>query len=220
MKENISSPPIPLQPLEILKYVNEFYSDSFINLITLFGILCGLVGVVIPILFWVVQKRFFKAENQEIKNTIHKELREEYNLEIKKISEEYKEKESVYEKRIFEIEKELTKKIEKVSAGVYYIQGNMILSQSGYVLAFTSYLKAGKKDISCNNDQNLNQVIKRITRFCLPNIKQVDLKNADEDLLNNYNAFLKELTQYDTNGRYSDDIKLIKSEYKQAQKRL
>ena len=96
----------------------------------------------------------------------------------------------------------------------------MMLSQSSYVGAFTSYLKAGEEDISCNNDRNLNQVIKQITRFCLPNIKQVDLKNDDEDLLNSYNAFLNELTQYDTNGRYSDDIKLIKSEYKQAQERL
>jgi len=105
MKENISSPPIPLQPLEILKYVNEFYSDSFINLITLFGILCGLVGVVIPILFWVVQKRFFKAENQEIKNIIHKELREEYNLEIKKFLKNIKKKSQFTKKEFLKLKK-------------------------------------------------------------------------------------------------------------------
>ena len=210
--------PTPLQPLEVLQYVNGFYSESFTQLITLFGVLCGLVGIVIPILYWVVQKRFFKAENQEIKNSIQKELREEYNLEIKKISEVYLKKEKEYEDKILGMEKKLVKEIEKVSAGVYYVQGNMLIESSRFLGGFMSFLKAGRGAIISDNEKILKQVIKVITKTCLPGINKSQLNN-EENIVKSYEDFIGDLTKYDVNGRYTDDIRNIKIEYKKASER-
>ncbi len=205
--------------LQILERLNHFYSDSFTQLITLFGILCGVVGFIFPILLWMVQKRLFKAENKEIKNAIQKELREEYDQEVKKISDEYLKREKKYEEKIAEMERKLNQEIEKVNAGVYHVQGNILLESRRFLSAFLSFVKAGNGNIAGNDEMNLKKIMKSINKICLPRIRKSELE-SDEDVVKNYEKFLKALTDYNTNGRYAEELKNMKSEYKKASQRI
>jgi multidrug efflux pump subunit AcrB len=105
--------------LEILEKVDGFYSKSFEKLsnvysesfqnlilyISWFGAVAGLLILVgLPFLIQAIQKRFFKVESQEIKKSLHEELTKEFELEIKKISKEYREREMELEKQLKDLD--------------------------------------------------------------------------------------------------------------------
>jgi multidrug efflux pump subunit AcrB len=88
--------------------LSNFYSESFQNLIlyiSWFGAVAGLLILVgLPFLIQAIQKRFFKVESQEIKKSLHEELTKEFELEIKKISKEYREREMELEKQLKDLD--------------------------------------------------------------------------------------------------------------------
>ena len=85
--------------LKILETVNQFYTQSFNQLILIIGAIFAFVGVFLPILISLYQKRLFRLEQKEVEASIGNTLKDELKLIEKKIKKEYEEKESELEKK-------------------------------------------------------------------------------------------------------------------------
>ncbi len=209
--------------LQILESVNQFYSQSFDQLMNLVIALITLIGVVVPLIItgiaWFVQKKFFKAENQEIKNSLEKELGIESALKIKEIEEIYSKKEKEFEEKILTTEEKLERKISRSLGGVFFLQGQINLDAKSYKPAFESFVMAGTHCLRGKDERNLVAALVSM-KNCLPKLHQADL-NIEEGEIEKYNRLIQGLTDYDKecNGGYSRYLEQIKAEYKKAVER-
>ena len=129
--------------LKILETVNQFYIDSFNQLIMITVMILTFVGVLMPILISLYQKRIFKLEQQEIKNSLLEILTSNLKEIEEKIDAKYSEKEKEYEKKISNLEKVMEQQSLKSLAKIYHLQGNSYLGTKHYYTALESFFAAG-----------------------------------------------------------------------------
>ncbi|WP_226704493.1 hypothetical protein [Microbulbifer elongatus] len=204
--------------LKILESVNQFYSQSFNQLVVITVALLAFAGVIMPILVSAYQKRIFKLEHNEIKESLRRELDLELDVQISKIKREYEVKEGEYERKFEELEGKLEKEVAVAVGGNFHIQGNMNLESGSYYAAFFSFTRASVEHIKAGREGNLRRALRRINEKCLPKLNK-QLLEADESVTDSFSELVSMLEEFNVNGRYADDLKLLKYRYKQAQER-
>lgn len=204
--------------LIILEAVNQFYSQSFNQLVAIFIAVLAFAGVVMPILISLYQKRLFKLEHEEIKLSLQNKLTQDLSSALENIRTEYESKESEYEKKIIALDEKLEKEIAGAFGGSLHIQGNMSIKEGHYLAAFISLTKASTNHIKADKETNLKRALKIISGKCLPELNKKSLE-ADEATIENFEDLLLKLEEYNINGRYLDDIKKLKHGFKQAMER-
>jgi len=201
--------------LKILETVNQFYTSSFNQLVILTVAVLSFAGIVVPILITLYQKRLFKLENIEIKELLKKELKLELKEAILEIKSQYEEKDEKYQEKIDELDIKLEKEISGAIGGNMHIQGNMQIKNKAYLNALNSFCKASIQHIKADKETNLRRALSLIENKCLPNLSKKTLE-ADENNIECFEDLLNQLEDYDTNDRYTDNIRMLKIRYKQA----
>lgn len=207
-----------LDPLLILEKVNQFYTQSFNQLVIITVAVLAFAGVIMPLLTTLYQKRLFKLEHDDIKKQVKKELMDEFNLQVENIKKSYEEKDLSYQAKIEELDSKIEKKVAGATAGNMHIQANISLRNKHYFNAFHHLVRAGSGHIKSEKEVNVRRVINLLINKCLPKLTKSKL-TSDEEVTEKYEEFIVELEGINQNDRYKDDIKAIRLQYKKAAER-
>ncbi|QUM86325.1 hypothetical protein [Moritella sp. 28] len=205
--------------LKILESVNQFYTQSFNQLVMITVAVLAFAGVMMPVLTSLYQQRLFKLEHDDIKKQINAELQEELKLEMKKLEDRYEKKEIEHQKKIEELHSKIDLEIAGALAGSLHIQGNISLRNNNHFNAFHDFTRAGTGYIKANKEVNLRRVIHIIVKLCLPHLTGAQITSDDEHA-EEYRVFITALESINQNSRYQDDLKRIKLEYRRAVERI
>lgn len=206
-------------PLVILEAVNKFYTDSFNQLIILTVAILTFSGVLMPLIISSLQKRFFKLEHKEIEAELEQVLETKIKNHIEKVEEEYKRRETLLEKKIDKLELKLSKELAGNKGTTSHLITNIHLRDNNYQLAFGTAISATNSHLKSKNDTNLNRVLMLMIKNCLPNLTKIDFEN-DPEISLKYEKMLIKLQDYNSTGKYSDEIQNLKFQYNQATKRV
>lgn len=191
------------ETLIVLEKLNQFYSSSFSQLVTITTGLLAFVGVVVPILITFYQNRQFRQEQ----NYILKALEESKIELIKHVESEVTQKFELEKKRRDEEITMLRGEFEKASqisrGGVCFVQANNLLKQSSFTGAMNSYIDAIQCFIKAEDELNFQRASKMLIDSCLPKILKDDFEcreKYDEKIRN----IAVQLEKINSNGRYTD----------------
>jgi hypothetical protein len=204
--------------LKILETVNNFYTQSFSQLINITVAVLAFAGIVLPILITFYQKRLFKLEHEVIENSLHKKMNEELGNALAQIKLEYEAKESKFESKIEEMKEELHREVDNAKGGISHVQGCNLLAQKDYFLAFESFVQASFGYIKSKENLNLRRVISVISDNCLPNMNSKHIEDNDE-AFSQFEELLDKLSKYDTDGSFTDQLRNLRRDFSQCKKR-
>lgn len=205
--------------LKILETVNNFYSQSFNQLIIITAAVLTFAGVVLPILITIYQKRLFKLEHDAIESSLTQKMKDELELAIKAIESEYDQKEKAFEIQMNDLKEELHREIDTAKGGISHVQGCNSFDQSDWINAFESFIGASKSYIKAEDNLNLRRVISMISENCLPNLNVDDIEQHS-DTFENFEKVIETLTTYDNNGIFSDQLKSLNRQFILCKKRV
>lgn len=171
-----------------------------------------------PVLISLYQKRLFRLEHEEIRNHLKDVLDAELAKAIAEIRKEYEDKEQQYLSKIDSLDEKLEKETAGTIGGVLHIQGNSNLRDEDYLSAFVSLTKAAINYIKADKENNLIRVLKLVSNKCLPKLNKSALESY-EGIIESYEELLEKLSEFNVNGRYTDDIRLLKIKFKQGMAR-
>jgi len=204
--------------LKILETVNSFYSSSFSQLINITVAVLAFAGIVLPILITIYQKRLFKLDHEVIEDSLTKKIDEKFENAVEEVRKEYQEKEKGFEAQIEIMKKELHKEVDEAKGGISHVSGCSDLERNYYSSAFDSFIAASFSYIKAGNNLNLRRVINLISESCLPNMNKVDVEYYG-DTFKRFEGLLEQLTEYDSAGIYTDQLKALQYQFTQCKKR-
>lgn len=203
--------------LKILEAVNNFYSQSFSQLVNITIAFLAFVGIVLPIIITLYQKRLFNLEHQVIEKTLDEKLEAKLSLIVSKVQFEYEKKEEKLEEKIAELEQDLNKEFILVKGGVMHVQAISYLQQGLILRALNCFVVATSHYIKADNNLNLRRTLNTINEKCFPKITSKQFLHNVE-LVNDIEKVMKELKIHDKNFIFSDLIKTFNTEYLKLKK--
>ncbi len=196
--------------------LSNFYSESFQNLIlyiSMIGAFAGLILVLLPFLIQEIQKKFFKVESQEIKKSLHEELTKEFELEIKKISKEYREKESELEKQLKDLDNKRKRDVTLMEANIYEMKADIVHTKEH---KFSWQCLAAQKYLDVERFSELSILFGSI-KLTLQSLKEKDILESN-DVFENFIQKLKSRSD-ELKGAYFTEIHNLEKEFKKAKER-
>jgi hypothetical protein len=195
-----------MDPIIILEKVNVLYSTFLGYFLTITGIIAILYSL-LPFILNSIQARSFEKErkrlDEEIKKDIDK-LRGELNDELKNTLE-------VEKKKVLE---ELNISVAKTQASVMFNQGIRLYTDHSYHLSTISFLDALTFALQGKDERNAKTCLRWLINETLPQLFMDSF--IDEDLEIKLNISLEELRKVNQNGRYTDEIKIVQLQIKEA----
>jgi len=162
-----------MEPIEILQKVDEFYNSAWTKLL----IIVGIMGILFPIIFAIIQHWFLGIREGAIK----KELQSIFDVKLNEIKEKLISSiEEKFEEKSKEIIKLVKKETDLIDAGIYHVQANDSFEKGEYSDALESYIVAGEKYLNGTDYLNLGRVNDGI-KDTLKSIKKEDLEAIIEE---------------------------------------
>lgn len=194
-----------MDPLEILKAVDDFYRSAWDKLIIYTGILVAVVGVIIPILFTWLQNRTQRIREEVIK----KELENAFDAKLKEIEEKLTGSiEENMGKKSAEIEKKIENKVEMVEAYAIHIQGDNRFNQKLFKLSLKDYFIAGKIYLNGKDHLHLGRVNTGI-KEAIQSITKEELEALQSES-SQPSTYISLLEEKNENGILTDFITVLK----------
>ena len=190
--------------LNHLEKFHKFYSDAWDKLIKVivFGFL--VVGIIVPAFALLFQWRSFKNEADSVKQDIRVE-QEEVFAELQYQLEEY-------------IEDCTVSAVQSVGGGVLHVQALLLLSDKHYYDAAQSCVGAARTYHASHDEGNLQSMLQTLAATCLPELRKEDFE-VHGGLATQLKELLSDLSEDNTDGRYSNYIDAIRVELKKAKER-
>ncbi|NVK36593.1 MAG: hypothetical protein HWE18_01590 [Gammaproteobacteria bacterium] len=207
------------ETLKILESVNNFYSESFSQLITITVAVLAFSGVVMPALLNMYQRRLFKLEHKAIEDGLESKLKDSVESEVESVRLEYQKKERQFERRMEELEKKLVKEIENAKGGALHIQGNSDLKNKNLIAALHSFIDSGWCYMRCEDNLNLQRVLDLILHECLSKFDKEDV-NQESLVFSEFEEFIGGLKEHDHSRVYTDKIRNIERAYSLVQNKI
>jgi hypothetical protein len=217
-------------PFEVLQQVDQFYQNAWDHLMLFATTIATIVGIVIPFLSYVFQKRFFKAEEATLSALIEKKSVDSHSklIEITK---------KLVEEKAGEIQLQVTKAIEenrakilqsierldkKVSRGegtIFHLQTMVAVREKLYDVAFRSALTAMDEQSKCGDKANLRRVANTLVEDILPHLDKDGIKKL-EDNGASAEKLLGRLKEITVDGDCVDLIETIRDSCAEARRRI
>jgi hypothetical protein len=201
-----------MDPSEILKMLNEFYSNAFSQLITLAIAIFGLGGVILPLILNYSQNRSLKNERDSLLTQLKESMRQ-MKVELK---EEIQKKFDDEKKEI----KQLTlEEVENAKGIAFFQQAKSCTESNNFVAAAMSYCWTIKALLVSKDELNVGRSIRNLTSDALPNLYKEDYEENDE-LSEEIDNLIIKMEEFNLNGKYSDEINDIKKLVKKGRSKL
>ncbi|RPA23609.1 hypothetical protein [Shewanella frigidimarina] len=204
--------------LKILETVNNFYSQSFGQLINITVAVLVFAGIVLPILITLYQKQLFKLEHQAIEKSLVDEMQKKLDEAITTVKTEYAQKEADFEDKISDLREQFHKELDAAKGGISHVQGNNESKQGLMELAFDSYIAACFSYTKAEDNLNLRRVLRIIAEDCLSAFTSLTISEHEESF-RGFEALLDEIQEYNENGVFSDLISQLNKAYSSAKHR-
>jgi hypothetical protein len=204
--------------LKILETVNNFYSQSFSQLINITVAVLAFSGIILPILITIYQKRLFKLEHETIESSLRKEMTDELERVKQEIKSEYEQKEKDFEMQITEMKNELHIEVDKAKGGISHVAGSNELERNNWLGAFDNFISASSRYIKAKDNLNLRRVTNIMYENCLPNFNANTIEHNNE-IFNNFEEVIEKLTEYNSDGVFTDQLSALKYQLSQCKLR-
>lgn len=207
----------------IINNLNALYSGAMSQVITYTAVIIALVGIGIPFLAALNQKRNFKAESESLEKNIHESIDNAKviirNDLIAEMKESISSEEAALNTRIEEKFRALDKKLECAKAATFYLQGAASFRLKHFASAAIDFSTSTISDMKGGDERNAQRALKTIVQQCLPNINKTDFDEFPiEKSINEVITYLGE-KEVNINDRYTDIIEKLGKELKTAQMR-
>lgn len=202
----------------ILQTVQQFYSDSWTQLVTYTIALLAFVGGLIPVIVQIIQSRTFMAEQ----TTVRKQLSEEISqakAELKSALDADYETERIRIEGLIEDKiLQAMKKSDRATGAAFHVEGTHHKSGGHFFAAASSFANAASCYLRAEDEANLQRVLRQIVDDCLPKLNKSHFEDPGicERTLNGLVAALE---KNNPNGRYKDTIDDIRRGITEAKKR-
>jgi hypothetical protein len=212
--------------LEILEKVDSFYSKSFNSLLTLIISIIGIAGVFIPLGISYYQANLLKKQTIDLQERISNEVSEKLS-DLKK---------SLYadnEKRMLNLEGDLKKNIERIEeeykneikklrseslARINHLSAATCLLSEAYGSSSSYYFDAALNYMKYSDHGNLRRVISSLKENDI--FVKIPPQNKTPELDKKYNKFITELSSFNVDSIYNDDVIWLKKTWKEFEKRV
>ena len=199
--------------LDVLKSVNDMYSSEFTRLLTVMGLLVGLVGVAVIVLPLWLQSREAKVRREEMKAELAEQIKEakaELNATVKQSLEA--EKLAIHE-IIGKSEKKFADKVAVLTALSTHIQMELAVKDEKYVHAAESALICIQSACKCDDHSNVLRTIGDFTALICPHLKKLDIE--DQPLGEQLTKVEKILQEANKTGFLNDKLRDLKKAKKE-----
>lgn len=199
-----------MDPSELLKMLDEFYSNAFSQLVTLAIAIFGIGGVIFPLVLSFFQSKTIKSERENILTQLKsssKIMQEEMEKSIE---------------RKFDVEKEkilnvINRKTETLKGLTFFQQAIRCTTEKDYITAAMSYCWTINSLLTGNDESNAIIALNNLTVYVFPNLFKEDFE--DEDNLDvTMNDLLEKLKESNINGRYDLEIRKVNKLLRKAKK--
>lgn len=203
----------------IINNVNSMYS----NVIAYTVGLVAFVGILLPVAVSFFQNRQLKINHQALTDKIAMEMQEARNALIADLKNQLAIELSNFDKKASDIKNELNENILKASSGLnakaHHLQARVAISANDFTSACIDCLVAINDYSKAADEGNLQVVLSAILfPLVLPKLKQADFEN-DDKIESYFQEALASIGKINTNGRYNQNIQLLKTEFKTAKAR-
>ncbi len=184
-----------MDPSEILKMLNDFYTNAFSQLMTLAIAIFGLGGIILPIVSTFLQNRSLKNERDSLMSQMKNELQEDIQ---KKFDDERK-----------KIKKETNKKVLNVQGMVFFQQALSSTKEEDFINAAMSYCWTIGSLLTSKDDMNAGRAVDNLISTVLPFIYKEDYEESDQ-LSESIEKLIEKMEENNSGNKYFDDIGKIK----------
>jgi hypothetical protein len=203
--------------LKILESVNQFYSQSFSQLIVITVSVLAFAGIIMPIFISMYQKKIFNLDHKLIESNLNSKINKLIKVKSEELNNEIESLHKLYDDKIDKLEESFNKKMHANMGSILHVQGFSYKSEKAYGNALDSFIKAAVHYIKSDNESNLRRVIDHIN-LCLAQLNSKDFDIFD-NIPNDFDNLIEDLNKYNENDRYRDDIQSMKRNMKAAIKR-
>ncbi|MFZ1073038.1 MAG: hypothetical protein WAO21_06330 [Verrucomicrobiia bacterium] len=190
--------------LDVLKSVNDLYSSEFTRLLTVMGLLVGLVGaavIVLPLWFQIREAKVRRAEFKSEFQAFIAEAKADIKIELEKDLESQKKSTS---ESIKAIESKLKEKTAFLLGQIAHNQSRAAFENGHFWQAAESAIDAAKADYKSNDQSNLLRVLGFLIDQICPKLFKEDLEHRG--LSGRFDEIEAELKAWDAGGFLSDKL--------------
>lgn len=236
----IASTASQFDAFELLRQVDAFYNTAWQHLLIYTTILLAMVGIVIPIIIQIIQRRSQKREeaalNEKIEALVDKEKSslqltmrsdlESYKKELSSLISQFDEKikeasegvKKLQEESQTKLRDELQKQINRALGVVFHAQGYFLSKQGDHAWAVESLVDAVEHELTADDHGNLRRALSMMIADCLPNIDKESLKKMPRTK-EKMPRIIEALTKQNARGEYTDVINSLRMAYEEASER-
>lgn len=193
--------------LQILEKMEFFYNNAWNRLM----LVVGIFAIAVPIVWYFLQQRFFRIEEEKIKKELKKIISDDIKSEFEKREEDLS---NVIENKIGEMER----RISEAEGGLFHVQGVALSGLGDAIGAFRSFLQAIPNYLASKNERDLQIVLTSLnslwTNIYNEDILQLDMCGV---CVENY---IKMLEANNETGKYYHYIITMKKGFEEAKKRI
>ncbi|GAB4512724.1 MAG: hypothetical protein Tsb0026_16830 [Sulfuricaulis sp.] len=205
-----------INPIEIINSVSSFYEAAWNHLLWFVVVAGAIIGVLVPYLIQLYQRRLFKVEEGNIKQELDKHVNQIKADLLKSIEDRFGGQAVTMDNKFSELHEELAKEIAGAKGGVYFVQARVNREKKSYGLAVRSYALAAIEFLHADSHENLQKVLGQIEE-CLSHVVKKQILSLE--INDCFGPFLKGLEAENTSGRYAINIRKLKREWQAANER-
>lgn len=190
--------------IDLINKVDSFYNSAWDKLIIMCSVALAIIGIAMPLILQWYQKKNIKISEAKLKSDIEAQaskLKAEILAEIN----------ITLEKRI----KSFDIKFEEIHASTlaraFHLQADARINVKYISGAYCDYIYAAVNYIKCDDYINLQTVLEMILKLCLPELSIEEIENLNLEGNADLDALLKELSDKNEKGIYSNIIRDIKA---------
>jgi hypothetical protein len=203
----------------IIGNVNGIYVSIF----TFIAIFLTVLGLIFPVVLTKYQNKKLEKNEKKLSEKITKEMDALKTALIEDLRTKLAEEISIFEKKIGEIEERLGQRISKSSAianaKAHFLQAKLASDAGKYGVACRDYAIAVHDFAGGGQEANMQQALRNLVGFALPNAKKADFDNDDE-IEKECQLAEKALEKLNVNARYEINLKDFRTALKEAKKRV
>jgi len=200
-----------INSFQLLEYVNNFYNNAWNRLIVAVTISLFVIGVIMPLLIQWYQRKFFRLEENKIKEGIKTDL-------LKEVKNNFEEEKKNLGALFKGYQKNLDIEFAVKDAHIFHVQASQNLVNKAYKDATISILYAITSYLEGKDSNNFRRALTLLNGSCLPYINKKDLDDIKVEGCD-VDKTIEDIEKKFSDGRYYDLLVEIKRAVKTARNR-
>jgi hypothetical protein len=194
--------------LDVLKSVNDMYSSEFTRLLTVMGLLVGLVGAAVIVLPLWFQVREAKVRRAEMEAQVNKHLEQLDKSLSDRLQKMFREEKKSIDEAIEGVKGDYKKGYSQLVALGAHTQMEIAYKEGKYVHAAESATVAIRANCKCNDHSNVIRELRSLLDLICPKLKKEDLEKRD--LSQKLGKMEEELKEANKTGFLNDQLAELK----------